>query len=537
MGRVTRSSLLSGLCTALVAIAAHTGCDAGRALHRRRDPGSLVVAQAADVQVLDPVRAQDSESIGVGTLLFEGLVRWKAGSTDVEPGLALSWEASIDGKVWTFHLRPGVTFHDGTPLDAEAVAFSFERLLLRTHPNYLASEDADYWRALMKEVTSVVPIDGSTVQVRVARPYAPLLGNLAMFPIVSPAAVRERGDTFKARPVGTGPFRFEAWRPGDSVVVRRFDGYWGDAPPIEQIVFRVVTDARQRLVDLESGSVDLATAILPDEQSFVELHPDLDLHHAPGNDVSYLAFNTLHRPFDDRAVRRAFAHAINKEPIVKLAFQGRAVAADGPVPPVQWGHHEPRTRYAFDPARSRELLAAAVVGQAFDPGTAYTLYAPSTPRPYLPSPERVARFLQAGLAQVGIKTELRLLPYHQFRAAVEAGEHDLALFGWIGDTGDPDNFLYVLFHSDNSAPGTATNISFFRDREVDRLLTAAQGAPDQPTRTRFYVEAQDRIADEAPWVPIAHSEYVVAARKDIEGVALSPLGHPIYARISRKGQR
>jgi len=537
MGLGIRSSLLIGLSVVFAGTAAHTGCDAGRARHRRRDPGALVVAQAADVQLLDPVRVQDSESIGVGTLLFEGLVRWKAGSTDVEPGLALSWEESPDGKVWTFHLRPGVMFHDETPLDAAAVAFSFERVLLRTHPHYLAAEDADYWRSLMKEVTSVVPIDRGTVQIRVARPYAPLLGNLVLFPIVSPAAVRERGDGFKAHPVGTGPFRFESWRPGDSVVVKRFDRYWGDRPLLERIVFRVVIDARQRLVDLESGSVDLATAILPDEQSFVELHPDLELHHAPGNDVSYLAFNMSRRPFEDRSVRQAFAHAINKQPIVKLAFQGRAVAADGPVPPIQWGHHPPRTRYAFDPARSRELLSAAVVSQVLDPGATYTLYAPSTPRPYLPSPERVARFLQAGLAQAGIKTELRLQPYQRHRASVEAGEHDLALFGWIGDTGDPDNFLYVLFHSDNTVEGTATNISFFRDREVDRLLTAAQGAGDQASRTRLYVEAQDRIAQEAPWVPIAHSEYVVAARKDLEGVALSPLGHPTYSRMARKRHR
>jgi peptide/nickel transport system substrate-binding protein len=534
MGRGIRSSLKRGLLVILVVAAAHAGCDAGRAAHRRRDPGALVVAQAADVQVLDPVRAQDSESIGLGTLLFEGLVRWKAGSTDVEPGLARSWEMSADGRVWTFHLRSGVVFHDGTPLDAAAVAFSIERLLLRSHPNYLATADADYWRSLMKEVTRVVPIGNATVEIRVARPYAPLLGNLAMFPIVSPAAVRERGDGFKAHPVGTGPFRFEAWRPGDSIVVRRFERYWGDPPLLDQIVFRVVADARQRLVDLESGSVDLATAILPDEQPFVELHPDLELHLAPGNDVSYLAFNVTRHPFDDRAVRRAVAYAINKEPIVKLAFQGRAVAADAPVPPMQWGHHQPKTRYPYDPARARQLLSAAVVGQVLDPGVTYTLYAPSTPRPYLPSPERVARFLQAGLAQVGIKTELRLQPYQQHRASVEAGEHDLALFGWIGDTGDPDNFLYVLFHSDNAVEGTATNIAFFRDREVDRLLTAAQGAADQASRTRLYVAAQDRIADESPWVPIAHSEYVVAARKDLAGVTLSPLGHPIYARIARR---
>lgn len=514
------------------------GCDANRAsFHKRRDPGALVVAQAADVLALDPVRVTDSESIEVGELLFEGLVRWKAGTTDVEPGLAESWTTSPDGKRWTFKLRRGVEFHDGTPLDAGAVTFSFARLLDPGHPNFLAAETGTLWRALMKDVTKVVAIDDWTVEIHVARPYAPLLGNLAMYPIVSPAAVTRWGDAFKQNPVGTGPFAFVEWTPGDSVVVRRFPRYWGKPALLDQIVFRVVVDPRKRLVDLESGSVDIATAILPEEQPFVELHPDLVLHHTPGNDVSYLAFNLTRPPFDRVDVRRAANHAINKEPILKLAFQGRAVAADGPLPPTQWGYHQPKSRYEFDPERARRMLAKAIADGEFDPTRKYQLYAPSTPRPYLPSPERVARFLQAALEQIGIQTELRLNPYAEHRAAVQAGLHDLALFGWIGDTGDPDNFLYVLFHSDNAAIGSANNIAFFRDPGVDRLLIEAQGAADEATRTGLYRAVQDRIAEEAPWVPIAHSEYVVAARAELEGVVLSPLGHPVYSRIRRREHR
>lgn len=510
-------------------------CDPGPALHRRRDPGTLVVARAVDVQRLDPARIIDTESIEIGTLVFEGLVRWRSGTTEVEPGLARSWHTSDDGKVWTFELRPDVVFHDGTPLDATAVVFSFERLLVPSHPSYLAGEDAGYWRTLIKDVTGVVAIDADTVQIRVGRPYAPLLGYLAMFPIVSPAAVTRWGDAFGEHPVGAGPFEFEEWRPGDTLILRRFGRYWGQAPLLERIVFRVLVDPRQRLVELESGSVDLAMAILPDEQSFVELHPDLELHSTASNDVSYLALNLTKKPFDEPLVRRAIAHAINKVPIVKLAFRGRARAADGPLPPTQWGHHVPRTRHAFDPDRARELLRQAAAEQRIDPGAVYRLYAPSTPRPYMTSPERVARFLQAALANVGIKTELHLQPITQHRASVEAGQHDLALFGWLGDTGDPDNFLYVLFHSRNAVVGSAENIAFFRDPEVDRLLDEAQAVGDIPSRTQLYWMVQDRIADAVPWVPLAHSEYVVAARKELKHVVLSPLGHPVYAGIAREG--
>ena len=523
--------IASGVLIAMVAVACSADRTAG---HRRRDPGALVVAQAAEPITLDPVRATDSESIEVGGLIFEGLVRWKPGSTDVEPNLATKWEASPDGKRWKFYLRNGVTFHDGTPLDAKAVAFSFERLLNQKHPNYVG---ATYWQSLLKDVIKVTALDATTVEIEVARPYAPLLGEVAMYPIVSPPAVAKWGDAFQKHPVGTGPFAFESWTPGESVVVRRFAGYWGKAALLDRIVFRVVIDARQRLIDLESGSVDLAAAIRPDEQPFVELHPDLRLEHTPGNDVSYLAFNVTKPPFDNREVRRAANHAINKEPIIKLAFQGRAIAADGPVPPTQWGYHKPRMRYAFDPALAKKILEAASQAGTFDGSKKYKLYAPSTPRPYLPSPERVARFVQAGLEQVGIQTELVLQPYQEHRAAVEAGLHDMALFGWVGDTGDPDNFLYVLFHSDNTVVESAQNIAFYREPAVDKLLIEAQGTVDETLRTGLYRSAQDRIAEDCPWVPIAHSEYVVAVRAELEDVVLSPLGHPVYARIHRREAR
>jgi len=149
----------------------------------------------------------------------------------------------------------------------------------------------------------------------------------------------------------------------------------------------------------------------------------------------------------------------------------------------------------------------------------------------------VARFLQAALAQVGIKTELVLQPYSEHKHAVEAGEHDLGVFGWVGDTGDPDNFLYVLFHSDNAQVGAAQNIAFYRSPGVDGLLTDAQAASDEPTRSGLYAAVQDRIAADAPWVPLAHSELVVASRKELQGLILSPRGHPIYALIQRAEAR
>jgi peptide/nickel transport system substrate-binding protein len=521
-------------CVALVCAVA-LACDAGPGtLHHRRDPGALVVAQPADITGLDLARVLDSESIEVGEILFEGLCRWQPGTTKVEPGLATAWQVSPDGLHWMFELRPEVVFHDGNPLDADAVVFSFERVIDPRHPSYLSGDDAQYWRGLLKYVTRVIARGPRRVEIEVAHPYAPLLGELAMFPIVSPAAVRRWGDAFRLHPVGTGAFAFEAWDAGDQVIVKRFDRYWGDQPPLERIVFRVVIDARQRLVDLQSGSVDLAAAILPDEQSFVELHPDLVLLHTPSNDVSYLAFNMMHRPFDDPLVRRAISYAINKEPIVKLAFQGRAVVADGPLPPGQWGYRIPKVRYRYDPEAARQLLAEATADHAFDATRIYKLYAPSTPRAYLSQPERVARYLQAALSRIGVATELILQPIGAHQESVGHGDHDLALHGWISDTGDPDNYFYVLLHSDSAVPGSAQNIAFYRNPTVDGLLIEAQAAVDEPSRGKLYGQVQDILAEDAPWVPIAHSELVVAVRAELEDVTLTPLGYPLYPLIHRK---
>ncbi|MEO8549539.1 MAG: ABC transporter substrate-binding protein [Kofleriaceae bacterium] len=507
-------------------------CNPSRELHRKRDPGVLVVAEAADVIALDPIVVTDSESIEVTELIFEGLVGWRGETTDIEPRLAEHWEVSADGKTWTFHLRDHVAFHDGSPCDADAVVFSIERLLDPKHPSFVGADNAGYWRRLLKDVDRAVAKGPRTVQIMVKQPYSPLLGDLAKFPIVSPTAVTRWGDAFKNHPIGTGPFAFESWKPGEQVIVHRFEGYWGTLPALERIVFQVVVDARQRLIELESGSVDLATSILPDETPFVELHPDLLLYHAIANDVAYLAFNTQHPPFDDVRVRRAANYAINKSPIVELAYSGHATPADGPLPPQQWGYHAPATRYGYDPALAKKLLIEAEKAGAFDPTKTYKLYAASTPRPYMPSPERVARFLQGALEQVGIHTELVLAPYPEHRASLERGDHDLALFGWVGDTGDPDNFLYVLFSSDNTHEDVQ-NVAFYRNPEVDSLLLQAQAASEEQIRSGLYAKVQDRIAADAPWIPITHSELVVAGRSELEHVFISPTGHPIFAQIRR----
>lgn len=519
------------------------GCDASgwfkadrsRGSLALRDPNTLIVARPSDAIHLDPGRPTDNESVEVIDQIVETLVQYRAGSYEIDPALATEWSVSENGKVWTFRLREGVRFHDGTRLDAEAVVFSLERQRDAGHPYHRA--DFSYWENMYRIVEKVEALDEMTVAITIERPYAPFLANMAMFPvaIVSPAAVRGDPERFDLAPVGTGPFKFSEWEKGERIVLSRNEDYWGPAPAFSTIVFRVIRDARQRLIALESGAIDLVHGIPPEEMPFVALHPGISLHETAANNVAYLAMNTLRPPFDDVRVRRAIHHAINKLPITKLLYQGMAVPAEGPLPPTQWGFHQLNNPTDYDPAKSQALLAEVVAEGSFDSDRVYKLYAPSTPRPYLAHPEQVARALQANLAAVGVKVDVVFSPMREHSQAVQAGDHDLCLFGWVGDNGDPDNFLYVLFDRDNTVPGLARNVAFLRDAELHDLLIAAQTSSDRREREVLYGTAQERIHFLAPWAPLAHARAAVAARIDVDGLILNPSGHVSYRDARRLG--
>ncbi len=505
----------------------------------RRDPGTLVVGRPRDAQSLDPARVSDNESVEVCEQIYDTLLTYNTTTRRIQAGLAESWRMSSDGTQWTFRLRDGVRFHDGTPLDADAVVFSLERQRDPGHPFHIpdrTSLDFVYWQTSYRNVRKVEAIDRLTVRVTIDALYAPFEANMAMFPvaIVSPKAVARSGADYYRHPVGTGPFRFVSWQSG-RIVLERNPDYWGAPPAIDRLVFRAMPDARQRLIELESAALDVAYSIPPDKLQFVELLPDLVVHQQSALAVAYLAMNTAHPPFDDVRVRRAVNHAVNRDPIVKLAYQGLASPATGPLPPEQWGYHRAEITYPYDPERARELLAEATAAGRFDPLRVYRLYAPASPRPYLPEPEVIARVLKANLAAVGVKTELVVQNKEKHDVSVERGDHDLCLYGWVGDNGDPDNFLYTLFDESNTRPGLAQNLAFFRDAELHQLLVGAQRIVARSRREELYRRAQERIAAQAPWVPLAHSRVAVAARVNVDGITINPTNGVEFKRVRRLG--
>ena len=540
---VLQRRLAVAFITMLSALCVLSGCtnrEKSSSLPGARDPLTLIVGRPAGAISLDPGRITDNESVEVTDQIFETLLRYKPGTTEITSGLARYWEVSEDGKTWLFHLRKGVFFHDGMPLNADAVVFSLERQRDAAHPfhkNDNSGLQFLYWANTYRNIRSVEARNQYTVAIEIAEPYAPFAANLAMFPvaIVSPTAVREHGGDFYKHPVGTGPFRFEQWTE-DSIVLVRNNQYWGDVPAMRKLIFRTIANGPQRMVALESNLIDMAYAIPPDELQYVKLHPQLAVHKMPADSVAYLAMNTSREPFGDVEVRRAVNMAINKNLVAKLAYQGLATSAGGPLPLSVWGASSTAKAYVYDPKQARRILREAEREGRFDSSKVYKFFVSYTARPYLPDPETVTRILKANLASVGVKTELFVQEFKEHTTSLRNGEHDLCLFGWVGDNGDPDNFLYELFVSANAKRGVARNVAFFKDSVLDELLIDAQRAMNIEERETIYGQAQDRIVKMAPWVPLAYAEIAIASNRTVSGIVTRPNAHVVYREVRRIGQ-
>ncbi|MBI4229831.1 MAG: hypothetical protein HY608_03245 [Planctomycetes bacterium] len=306
---------------------------------RTRVPGrTLRFARGSDSTKLDPADITDGESALVTENLFEGLVRYTREGVDVEPALATGWEVDPTGTVWTFALRERALFHDGTPVDAAAVVFSFERQRDPGHPHAPAAPV--YWRDQFADVERVEAIDPRTVRFTLKRPFAPFLTNLAMFSagIVSPIAFERAQTPFERNPVGSGPFRFVSWSVNDRIELEAFGGHWEGRPACDRVTILTIPDNATRLVALREGSIHGMKGINPQDLDEVRADPTLRLLEQPGMNVAYLACNTMRPPLDDPLVRRSIARAIDKEAIRDLVYRGNAVVARSVLPPTLWAH-------------------------------------------------------------------------------------------------------------------------------------------------------------------------------------------------------
>jgi peptide/nickel transport system substrate-binding protein len=487
--------------------------------------GELVYGRGHDSVRLDPGHETDGESFKVMDNLYENLVTYADTTTDIVPELAYRWDVSEDGLTYTFHLRPGVLFHDGTPLDAEAVVFSLDRQREKTppHPFHSVGGPYAYWQGMGMDdiVADIRAADDSTVVIALKRRNAPFLANLAMgfTGIVSPTAARKHGEDFFKNPVGTGPFRFVEWVKDDRIVLERNPDYWGAKAYLDRVVFRSIPENTVRLLALESGEIMAMDGINTELARRLQSNPDFRLQQQPGMNVGYMAMNMDKPPFDKVEVRQAINHAVDREGIVAGLYGGFGTPAVNPLPPTLWGYNRSVTGYPHDPAKAKELLAKA----GFPNGFKTELWAMTGPRPYMPDPLKVAEAIQSDLRAVGVDATLRTLEWGTYLDQVQGGKAPMSLFGWTGDNGDPDNFLYTLLGiAATRLP--AQNVAFYRSQEVDALLLRAQEETDQARRAELYEQAQALIHRDAPWVPLAHMTQLTAFQNRYHGYPMHPTG-------------
>ena len=523
-----RVTLLPALALVILAGCAKSGggkAAAGGGDGKPVDGGTLVYARGHDSVRLDPGHETDGESFKVMDNLYENLVSFADTTTEIVPELATTWDKSPDGLTYTFHLRARVKFHDGTPMNATAVVFSLDRQRDKQppHPSHGIGGPYPYWQSMSMDdiVADLEAADDSTVVFTLKRRNAPFLANLAMgfASIVSPTAAQKYGEDFFKHPTGTGPFRFVDWVKDDHITLERNPDYWGARPHLDQVVFKPIPENTVRYLALEEGSVQGVDGLNTELAKRVAAAGKYELMMQPGMNVGYLAMNEDKPPFDKKEVRLAINHAINREAIVKGLYGGFGTPAVNPMPPTLWGYNKSVQPYAYDPAKAKQLLAAAGLPNGFKT----ELYAMSGPRPYMPDPLKIAEAIQSDLKAVGIDASIKTLEWGTYLDETQHGRHQMCLMGWTGDNGDPDNFLYVLLDKE-SARIPAQNLAFYRSDALHALLVRAQEETDLAQRSALYEQAQVIVHDDAPWVPLAHMTQLAAFDKRVHGYLLNPTG-------------
>jgi peptide/nickel transport system substrate-binding protein len=480
---------------------------------------TLTIATGTDIESLNFFAVTSSPSFTVLEHINEPLFEMSA-EGELRPVLAESISA-VGDNVYIITLKRGISFTDGTPFNAEAVKANLDYVL---NPDNAAP--FRFMLVVAGEPVQVEVVDEYTIQITTAVPFAPLPAHLIAFGMISPAALAQGADFLASNTIGTGPYMLSRWDRAEQVVLTRNPNYWGEPPQIETLIFKVVPEAGARIVEIESGTVDVAVRIPPADIPRLQMNPDINVEITPGLRTIYIFFNTTDPLFDDVRVRQAFNYAVDKEAIAASLFEGAARVSEAPFAPRIFGF-APQTPYPRDLERARQLLAEAGVPE----GTSVVLFHPTG---RYPQDALVADAVRAQLADIGINVELRTLEWPQYVPHVRRPkpENDIqfAMLGWSVGTMDADYALFPLFHSSSHPPGF--NGAFYSNPEVDRLLDFARSTLDQEERRAAYAEAIEIIWEDAPWLFLYSEIQVTAIRSNVEGFIVHPDESLIATRAS-----
>lgn len=518
---------------------------AGIALAGSVNAKTLVYCSEGSPENFNPQLYTSGTSVDASAVpVFNRLVDFTPGTTNLVPSLAESWEISPDGTVYTFHLRKNVKFQSNKQFkpsrdfNADDVIFSFMRQMDPKNPYHNVS-GGTYSNFESLELSTLIKsidrVDDHTVRFTLAHPEAPFLADLAWyFASIHSAeyadAMLKAGTPEKVdmNPIGTGPFELVQYQKDSRILYKAFPDYWQGKAKLDRLVFSITPDASVRYAKLEKNECQVMPFPNPADLEKMRANPDITLEQKAGLNTGFLAFNTTKAPTDNVKVRQALAMAINKPAIIEAIFKGTGTVAKNILPPGVWSADKDLKDYDYDPEKAKALLQQAGV----KPGTEIALWAMPVQRPYNPNARRMAEMIQSDWAKVGIKANIVSYEWGEYLKRVRSGEHQAALMGWTTATGDPDNFFGPLY-SCTSAQG-GSNSSKWCYPPFEKLITEARAEPDQSKRTALYLQAQQIMHDQMPAVMIAHSTIFEPVRKSVSGYQVDPFGKHIFYQVDIK---
>lgn len=527
---------------AMMLLAAACGGDDGDGTGQQDGDATATLAfgTSADPVALDGALVSDGESLRAIDQMFEGLVTLEAGSTEVIPGLATEWEVSDDATQYTFTLEEGVTFHDGEPFNAEAVCFNFDRWY--NFPKPFQQADATYYYTTVfggfagdegALYESCEAQDETTVVINLTRPSASFLSAMALtnFTFGSPAALQEFGadegrinadslfvptGTYGTEhPTGTGPFMFSEWIRGERLVMERNPEYWGEIEGnIQTLIFRPIAEGAARLQALQAGDIQGYDLVDPQDYETLSGDENLQLLERPAFNVGYIGMNQAVKPLDDKVVREAISHAVDRQELVDAFYAGQGEVAHQFMPPELFGYADDVTTYEYDPDLARQMLEDAGYDLPIEIDFAFPT---DVSRPYMPDPQANFEAIKADLEECCFQIQEKSATWSpDYLSNYQAGKYGLYLIGWTGDFGDPDNFIGTFFQQQTPDWG-------FDNPEIRNCLDEAEVETDPDARAEMYQECNRIIMDFLPGLPYVHTKPALAFTANVEGFVPSPV--------------
>ncbi|MEN5238297.1 MULTISPECIES: ABC transporter substrate-binding protein [Pseudomonas] len=474
--------------------------------------------------------------------IYNRLVEFERGGTAVHPALATDWQVSDDGLRYTFHLRPGVKFHANKgfqptrDFNADDVLFTFNRMLDKQHPFRQAyPTEFPYFisMGLDKNIAKVEKTTPLTVVFTLNKVDAAFIQNLAMaFAAILSAEYAEhllaesRPSDINQKPIGTGPFVFQRYQKDAQIRYKGNKDYWApDQVKLDNLVFSINIDPSVRIQKLRRNECQVTLHPRPADLPALRQDGKLQVLQQPGFNLGYIAYNTQHPPFDRLEVRQAMDMAVNKQAIIQAVYQEAGQLAVNAMPPTQWSYDDSLKDAPFDPQKAKALLKQAGVKE----GTEITLWAMPVQRPYNPNAKLMAEMLQADWSKLGFKVRIVSYEWGEYLKRMKSGEHDIALIGWTGDNGDPDNWLGTLYNCD--AIGS-NNYSLWCDPQYDALVKQAKQVTDREQRSALYQQAQQRLKQQVPITPVAHSTVNQPLSSNVNDFKVSPFGRNVFSGVS-----